>query len=83
VAQQLGAGLRERDPPRRAGQQRGAELPFEAPDQVAEGRPADAEPLGRAPEVQLGGDRPERLELAQLHGLTLAGLIGPADRSLR
>ena len=55
--------------------------PLEPADQIAEGGLADEQLLGRAPEVQFGGDRHESFELAQLHGHTLP--IDGRGRSIR
>jgi hypothetical protein len=89
MSEQFRAGLGERDAAGGPDQQRRAELPLQAPDQVAEGGLPDVQLLGRAPEVQLGSNSHECFQLAKLHHPKLpsaaginragAGLIAPAD----
>ena len=67
MTEQFRAGLGERDPAGGPDQQRRAEFPFQAPDQVAEGGLPDEQLLGRASEMQLGRDGHECFQLAQLH----------------
>lgn len=54
------AGLRERDHPRGAVEQRDAELPLEPPYLLAQRRLAHVQPLGRAAEMQRLGQDDER-----------------------
>jgi hypothetical protein len=54
---------------------RGTQFTLQA-DQFAERRRGDVQPLGGPPEVQFGGYRHERLELTQLHILTVPATAG-------
>ena len=65
------AGSGQRDSSGGAGQQRRAHIALQPLDQLAECRLSDPQSLGGAPEVQFGGYRHERLQLAQLHWSTV------------
>src|SRR5262249_21574601 len=61
------AGVGEADAPVRAIEQADTDLVLELLDLLAERRARDVEPRGRAPEVQLVGDREGVAEVAELH----------------
>ncbi len=61
------AGRRHLHAPARPREELAAQLVLQQPDLVAQRRLGHVEPLGRAAEVQLLGDRHEVAELTQLH----------------
>jgi len=77
------AGLRERDLAGRAIEQASPELAFKPQDRLAQGRLGHVQTPGRAPEVQLLGDREEVEGLTNLYheslGLSLRLIIRPSE----
>src|SRR5262249_714604 len=66
VGEQRAAGLGQRDAARQPAEQLDVELALERADLLAERRLLDAEPLGRAGDVALLGDRQAIAQVAQL-----------------
>jgi len=58
--QQLSARASHRDPAGGAGEQRGARLALQAPDQLTQGRSGHVQALGGAAEMEFGSHRDER-----------------------
>jgi hypothetical protein len=81
--QELGSGAGYGDPAGGTGEQGRAQLALEAPDQFAQCRRGHVQPLGGSPEMQVGGHRDERLDLAEFHTLTVPREIGTAQSSCR
>jgi hypothetical protein len=81
--QQFGTGAGQRDPSGGAGEQRRAQFALQPPDQLAERGRGQVQSLGGPAEVQLGGDRDKRFQLAQFHSQTLPSEVrkSPGKRS--
>jgi hypothetical protein len=77
--EELSASAGHRDPAGGAGEQRRAQLAFQAADLLAQRGRAHVQPFGGPAEMKVGSHRHERLKLPQFHKLTVPPKIRTAQ----